>query len=159
YVDYKQDNWDELLPMAEFAINNHKSTTTGYSPFYLNYGRHLPMTTYSPSGVANPTAEKLSSHIQEVLLQASKTITKAQENMKHHADKHRREVHFNIGDSVLLHSENITVDNQKERPSAKLAGQYIGPFKVLDRIGEVAYKLELPENMKIHNVFHVSKLK
>src|SRR5262249_42398304 len=52
YVEYNQKNWESLLPLAEFAINNHVSASTGYSPFYLNYGLHPPMTTYSPRGVA-----------------------------------------------------------------------------------------------------------
>jgi hypothetical protein len=159
YINYQQTNWDELLPLAEFALNNHTSASTGYSPFYLNYGRNPSLTDYSPREVANPSAEDLSQHIQQTLTHAKEILGKAQKQQKIFADQNRREVNFNIGEQVLLSSENVTVDNQKERPSKKLAERFIGPFKIIEKVGKVAYRLELPGNMKIHNVFHVAKLK
>src|SRR5215472_15434900 len=117
FIDYNQSNWDELLPLAEFAINNHKSSSTGFSPFYLNYGRHPSLMDYSLPGVANPATEDFSQHIQHTLAQARDFITKAQEEQSKYYNKKRRDIHFDIGQQVLVSSENITVDNQKERDS------------------------------------------
>jgi hypothetical protein len=66
---------------------------------------------------------------------------------------------YDIGDLVLLESTNITPENQAERPSQKLCPKYIGPYPVVEIISDVSYRLELPPNMKIHNVFHVALLK
>src|SRR5262249_10578739 len=74
YVDYRQTNWDELLPLAEFAINNHTSSSTGFSPFYLNYGRNPPMTVYSTMESANPSAEEHSRHIHTSLEKAKEIL-------------------------------------------------------------------------------------
>ena len=81
YIDYRQTNWDELLPLAEFAINNHVSASSGYSPFYLNFGRNPSLTDYSPKEVANPSAEELSQLIHNTLNKA-KSILKEHKNNK-----------------------------------------------------------------------------
>src|SRR5215469_9443358 len=92
YVDYNQKNWKELLPLAEFAINNHVSASTKYSPFFLNYGRNPSMTDYTPKEVANPSAEDLSLLIQHSLTNAKENIKKALENQTYYANNKRREV-------------------------------------------------------------------
>src|SRR5215469_16075381 len=87
YIDYHQTNWDELLPLAEFVINNHVSSSTRFSPFYMNYGRHPNMTDYSPKEVANPSAEHLSQHMQHTLTQVNEILKEAQKKQKYFADK------------------------------------------------------------------------
>ena len=84
-------------------------------------------------------AEEFAKHIQENLSYAKTQIKKAQESQTYYADKKRRDVSYDIGEEVLVHSENITVDNQKGKSSAKLANRYIGPFKINEKIGPVAY--------------------
>lgn len=82
-----------------------------------------------------------------------------QTRMKHYADRHRSKRKFNIGDQVLLKIQPYHQLSIARRENPKLAQRYFGPYKVLDRIGEVAYRLELRSSSCIHDVIHVSKLK
>jgi len=75
---------------------------------------------------------------------------------KHFADKSRREVKFQVGDKVWLNIKNFRL---LEGLSHKFLGPYAGPFKVLEKKLSNTYKLDLPENLKVHPTFHVSFLK
>ena len=86
----------------------------------------------------------------------------ARENLKRSVDlqakyfnKKHRDIEFNIGELVLLSTRNLRMKGIPE----KLKKRFVGPFKVEQRIGQQAYKLSLPENWKIHPVFHISLLK
>jgi hypothetical protein len=83
----------------------------------------------------------------------------AQSRQKSYADTRRRELSFKLGDYVYLKvspMRNVRRFNMK----GELAPRYVGPFKILERRGEVAYQLELPESLSgVHDVFHVSQLK
>jgi hypothetical protein len=101
------------------------------------------------SPAADDRAKQLADTIQEV--QAS--IKWAQERYKQ-ADKGKPPPEFAPGDKVWLLASNIT----SQRPNKKLNNKQYGPFPVLEKIGSHAYRLALPETMKIHDVFHVSLL-
>ena len=79
--------------------------------------------------------------------------------MKQYADKGRTPREFQVGDLVLLKLQPYAQKTVVNRSCPKLAFKYFGPFKVISRIGEVAYKLELPRDAQVHPVFHVSLLK
>ena len=91
--------------------------------------------------------------------QAKRKLQAAQERQKAWTDRHRPELEFEVGQEVLLKVSPIKNVSRIGRRS-KLAPRYIGPYKVVKKIGSVAYELELPADMaKMHNVFHVSQLR
>jgi hypothetical protein len=83
----------------------------------------------------------------------------AQSRQKSYADKRRRDHSFEIRNFVYLKVSPMR-GTRRFRVKGKLAPRYVGPFKIIDRKGEVAYQLELPPQLsEVHNVFHVSQLK
>lgn len=166
FVTNEQSNWDSLLPLAEFAINNsfHESIKT--TPFLLNYGfsPNLPIAVtenlQSPNeddqdpGVTD--ACRRVQFLHHLMNKAKKFLYAAQQRQKAYADQHRSFIKFHVSDSVLLSTKNIVL---KMPGSAKFLPKFIGPFTINKIINEVAYKLDLPPELRIHNVFHVSLLK
>jgi hypothetical protein len=85
-------------------------------------------------------------------------LLRAQQRMKHQADKHRTERSFQVGDRVWLKLQPYVQSSMTSRVSPKLSYHYFGPFEVEARIGSAAYRLKLLPTSSIHNVFHVLKL-
>jgi hypothetical protein len=102
----------------------------------------------------------------EVLKDAEKQVQMVRESLKFaqsqqksYVDKRRRDLSFEIGDFVYLKVSPMR-GTRRLRVKGKLAPRYVGPFKIIDRKGEVAYQLELsPQLSEVHDVFHVSQLK
>ena len=149
FVNYNQDNWVKLLPLAEFAYNNSVNASTGKSPFMANYGFHprADLLNVTPQDF---TLEYVLDGVEEIKL----ALAEAQDKYKKYSDAKRINMEYAVGDEVWLLTKNI----KTTRPSKKLDYRRLGPFRITQRIGAVAYKLELPPSMKIHKVFHVSLL-
>ena len=147
---------DRYLATCEFAINNAVNESTGYSPFYLSYGYNplTPANLASPSSV--PAAATLHTQLFQDLKQAKIHLEAAQKRQKLYADMKRSIREFNPGDMVLLSTQHVGLYCSG---SPKLLPRFIGPFPISKRVGELAYQLELPHVLKIHNVFHVSRLR
>jgi hypothetical protein len=165
FVDPTQSDWDKLLPLVEFAINDSYHESVRAVPFVLVYGRRprVPLDlVLKGEGSADAlvstsdTADAVVSTIQDAVCRARKCLEAAQQRQKAYADRVRRDVSFVVGTDVLLSTKHI---NLQMKGTPKLLPRWIGPFKVVKQVGSVAYQLELPANLKIHPVFHVSLLK
>ncbi|CAL0309792.1 unnamed protein product [Lupinus luteus] len=130
------------------------------SPFKVVYGRDPPKLIRYALTSAEPLA------VQEQLLQRDHILAqlkihlqRAQHIQKKNADLKRTHVEFQIGDKVLVKLQPYRQHSLTLRKNQKLSLRYFGPFTIEKMIGKVAYKLSLPENTKLHPVFHVSQLK
>ena len=155
-VNWHQDDWVDWLPIVEFALNNryHKGLKT--TPFYANYGYHPQIGSLPRIVSPIESVEDFVENLHNVQKSTEKSLIQAAEDMKRFYDKHHGATpEFEVGQKVLLDNSNIALN----RPSRKLAEKRSGPFKIIERIGSHAYRLELPPQWKnIHPVFHVSKL-
>ena len=159
YTSYEQDDWDIHLPLLELAYNNSIHSSTGFSPHFLNSGQHPRLPIHSALGTEiqiNETATKLIEQLYDTLDIAQEHIIKSQTNQQKYANQHRREHEtWKIGDLVLLSTSNL---NRAGR-APKLCSTFIGPFKIKQVLSALTYELELPSNLRIHPVFHISHLK
>ena len=155
-----QDNWDEYLKLAEFACNNALHASTGETPFMLTFGQH-PLTPASMFNLdqhgklRNPGANQFAGGMQSFVQKARMSLIMAQQRQKAYADQRRRPIQFSIGQYVKLSTVNLA---NRAKGTPKLHPKFIGPFQVTERIGSQAYRLLLPGEMRIHNVFHASLL-
>ena len=76
-----------------------------------------------------------------------------------YANWKRRDLVLKVGNQVLVKTSHLNPNVYSNAPTKKLLLWWAGPYKILERIGSVAYKLDLPATIKAHNVFHVSTLK
>jgi len=157
FVNEQQDNWYNLLSMAEFQHNNHVHSATQQPPFLLDTGR-IPRMGFEPRQNHSDleTVNEFTERMRMAIKKAKSAICKAQEDMKRYYDQHRTPaLVFNPGDKVFLDTSDI----QTTRPSQKLSHRRLGPFVVERRIRPIAYRLKLPYWMKqLHPVFNVVKL-
>ncbi|CAI7834108.1 unnamed protein product [Closterium sp. NIES-54] len=132
FISPTQDDWDELLPVVEFAVNNSVHESTHEKPFVLNSGRHP--TTPATHGIKNlkiPAAKDFIGNQQAALKSARHWLQLAQQRQNSYADMKCREVVFAVGDKVLLSTKNIRL---KIPGARKLFPRWIGPFKVIARV-------------------------
>jgi hypothetical protein len=158
-LTYEKD-WEQSLPYAEFSYNNSYQASLGISPFEALYGRKCktPLM-WSEVGERALVGPALIKEAEEKVAEIREKLKAAQSRQKNYADKRRREIGFNPGDFVYLKVSPIR-GMRRFQVQGKLAPRYIGPYRVLKRVGAVAYRLGLPEEMSdIHPVFHVSQLR
>ena len=159
YVNPKQNNWDDMLACAEFAVNNAYQASIQDTPFFLNNGWHprLPSRlNLSRKPSKNPSAVDFIGNIEKGIAKAKVCLQAAQQRQKKYADQKRVDLFFNVGEYVWLNSEHIVI---KAVGSRKLLAQWLGPFEVTAVVNPVNYKLKVSAHYRIHDVFHVSMLR
>jgi len=155
FVTYDQDDWYQLLPLAEFAYNNSLTHADGLTPFYATYSFHPQMEWMKEREAQNPRAGLYSHWMKAVHKKAHNALDQTKEAMKKYYDRKAiDQPDLKAGDQVMLNAKNI----HTKRPSKKLSPKLYGLFKILEKRGNRAFKLELSPRWKIHPVFHVSLL-
>jgi hypothetical protein len=156
-IQDKPRQWRRWLPTAEFWYNSSHHASLNCSPFKALYGREANlggMLQWSGSDTVGGEMDWLA-HTEALRAQ----LQRAQTRFKKKADRNRTEREFAVGEHVLLKLQPYAQSTVANRPCAKLAYKFFGPFAVEEKFGKLAYKLTLPPDSRIHPVFHVSQLK
>jgi hypothetical protein len=160
FISAHPQHWSKWLSLCEFWYNTNWHSSLGKSPFELLYGRKPRYFGITASDqVASSDIEHWLAERTLIMDSARQHLLRMQQRMKFQADKHRRERVFAVGDEVFLRLQPYIQSSVVRRANHKLAFKFFGPYKIVERVGEVAYKLELPPSSRVHPVFHVSQLK
>nr|GEU52394.1 putative reverse transcriptase domain-containing protein [Tanacetum cinerariifolium] len=154
------NGWERHLPLVEFSYNNNYHASIKASPFEALYGRKCrsPIC-WAEVGDAQLTGPKLIHETTEKIVQIKQRIQAVRDRQKNYADVRRKPLEFQVDNRIMLKvspwKEVVRFGKQ-----GKLNPRYIGPFKVLAKVGTIAYRLKLPQQLsRVHSTFHVSNLK
>ncbi|GKF99542.1 putative reverse transcriptase domain-containing protein, partial [Tanacetum coccineum] len=150
------------LPLAEFSYNNSYHASIKAAPYEALYGQKCRSPVcWAEVGEAHLAGPELIQETTKKIVLIKQRMQAAQDRQKSYADRKRKlTVEFKVGDRVMLKvSPWKGVVRFGKR--GKLNPRYVGPFRrVLAKVGKVAYKLELPQELsRVHHTFHVSNLK
>jgi hypothetical protein len=148
------------LPFAEFSYNNSYQASLKMASFEALYGRKCRTPLYwSEIGESQLFGPENIAEAERQVQVVRENLKVAQSRQKSYADTRRRKLTFEERDYVYLKVSPIR-GLRRFKIKGKLSPRYIGPFRILERKGEVAYQLELPARLSdVHNVFHISQLK
>ena len=147
--------------MAKCTANNNDSSSIRLSPFFALRGLHPRMNfdvvdlsdTITRERINKKKAIDIFEAMQSIWKYAQESLMEAQTSQSNQANKHWKEVSYDIGDKVWLSTKNISTDQS----SKKLDHKMIDPFDVIGK-KSILLELQLPQAMKIHNVFHPNLL-
>ncbi|GKC55681.1 putative reverse transcriptase domain-containing protein [Tanacetum coccineum] len=152
--------WVIHLPLVEFSYNNSYYASIKAAPFEALYSQKCRSPVcWAEVGEVQLTGSEIVQETTKKIIQIKQRIQAARDRQKSYADLKRKPMEFQVGDKVMLKVSpwKGVVHFGKQ---GKLNLRYVGPFKVLEQVGSVAYKLELPQELsRVHNMFHVSNLK
>jgi Chromo (CHRromatin Organisation MOdifier) domain len=156
YGNAEQDNWVELLPMAQYVHNSWINTSTGYTPFDLLIG-HTPTVNVSTDVTNVPEVARRKEWLEQARQRAQATIRNAQRLIQQRGQRKKGQRHYHghtVGDKVWLEGANLKLTH----PKAKLDAKRYRPFTITKEISPVVFQLALPPRWRIHDVFHASLL-
>ncbi|GJU82713.1 putative reverse transcriptase domain-containing protein [Tanacetum coccineum] len=151
---------DRHLPLVEFSYNNNYHTSIKAAPFEALYGQKCrsPIC-WAEVRDAQLTGPKIVHETTEKIIQIKKHIQAARDRQKSYANRRRRPLEFEVGDKVTLKVSSWKGVIRFGK-WGKLNPCYIGPFKILAKVGTLAYRLELLKQLsRVHSTFHVFNLK
>ena len=156
YCSYQQDDWVDYLPVAEFAFNNAKNSSTKQSPFFANLAYHPTFKPQLTERSTVPAAHDLAQRLDHIHAELRAELQHAQEQQSKYFNQHVQESpQYQPDQLVWLLRRNI----KTTRPSNKLDHRRLGPFPIERRLGPLTYQLRLPSYLsRLHPVFHVSLL-
>ncbi|KAH0776452.1 hypothetical protein KY290_007863 [Solanum tuberosum] len=158
-IDFK-GNWDDHLPLTEFAYNNNYHSSIQMAPYEALYGRRCrsPIGWFEV-GEAGLIGPDLVHQAMEKVKVIQERLETAQSRQKSDTDVRRRALEFEVDDWVYLKVSSMK-GVMRFGKKGKLSPRYIGPYRIAKRIGNVAYELELPQELAVvHPIFHISMLK
>ncbi|GJW22730.1 putative reverse transcriptase domain-containing protein [Tanacetum coccineum] len=144
----------------DFSYNKSYHTSLKYAPFEALYERkcRTPID-WAEVGESKIIGPEIIQEAIDKIVQIKERLKTAQDRQKSYADNRRKPLEFSVGDKVILKvspRKGVVRFGKK----SKLSSRYVGPFKILERVSPVAYRLRLSqEHVGIHNMFHVSNLK
>jgi len=154
YCNYQQDNWSELISMAEFCYNNMLCATLGITSFYAMYSNNPRyQINLNPAGKlpAPSVVKEYTDRLSELDSYLCSELTWLQVAYSEQANKARIPAPKpEVGDEVWLLCRHV----KASRPSTQLDFKQLGKFRILQKVSSHSYKLDLPASMKIHPVFH-----
>jgi len=158
-VNTRQKDWVTKLPAIEFAMNSARSSTTGFTPFYLNYGRNPSPMIWKGEEVY-PGVRQFAENMKEAIMSAHDAIIASRIQQTVQANRKRKVASFQVGDLVYLSTKNISMPKGRAR---KLVPKYLGPFPITKVIKEGAtYQLDLSEELVkrgVNRAFHALLLR
>ncbi|GKD98304.1 putative reverse transcriptase domain-containing protein [Tanacetum coccineum] len=152
--------WDKHLPLVEFSYNNSYHTSIKAAPFEALCGRKCWSPNYwAEVGDSQLTGPEIIHETTKKIVKIKSHIQAAHDRQKSYACIRQKPLEFQVGDKVMLKVspwKGVICFGKR----GKLNPRYIGPFKIIAKIGTIAYRLELPEKLsRVHSTFHISKLK
>ena len=161
-VNHRQNNWEDLLPMSEFAYNNMIQASTGETAFFLNSGRH-PIATGDlfpiADGPVRSDSEDWLSRQQAALTIARDNIQAAIEKQTNYANQIRDDRRFLRGEKVMVFKDYMSTPTSRSQPCTKLKPYWFGPFVIEEVLSRSTVRLKLPSWCRVHPIFNVAALK
>ena len=157
FISFRQNDWVEWLPLAEFSYNNRVHASTRKTPFEVDNGTHPRMGVEPRRKVRFEAAQEFADRMANAIQETRSALNQAATDMARFYDHDHREAEaFEAGDKVWLDGRHI----KTQRPIKKFDDRWFGPFEIQKVLSRNAYRLKLPQSFRrVHPVFHVLLLR